>query len=199
MSGYIRGVTLERPPLSPSLDPAEFRRWYWLKQELVNFAKQEGLSATGDKPSLANRIALFLGGADPQVAEASTKAVRQTVSKRLSEPLTSETVLGPKQASSQQLRTFFVESIGPRFSYDIHMRTFLASNETKTLGEAIAHWHATRQSAKPETLPQLELVRFTKAWHRAHPTGTQLQCRAAWKYYKSLPVDERESLEPSKP
>jgi hypothetical protein len=199
MSGYIRGVTLERPPLSPSLDPAEFRRWYWLKQELADFAKQEGLSASGDKPTLANRIALFLGGADPQVAGASTKAVRQTVSKRLSEPLTSETVLGPKQASSQQLRTFFEEAIGPRFAYDIHMRTFLASNETKTLGEAVAHWHATRNSAKPETLPQLELVRFTKAWHRAHPTGTQLQCRAAWKLYKSLPVDQRESLEPLKP
>jgi Domain of unknown function (DUF6434) len=113
--------------------------------------------------------------------------------------LTSQTVLGPKQASSQQLRTFFTEAIGPRFSYDIHMRTFLASNETKTLGEAVAHWYATRNTVKPETLPQLELVRFTKAWHRAHPAGTQLQCRAAWKHYKSLPVDQRESFEPLKP
>jgi SAP domain-containing new25/Domain of unknown function (DUF6434) len=188
-------VTLERPPLSPSLDATEFRRWYWLKQELVDFAKQEGLSASGDKPNLANRIALFLGGVNPQVAGASTKVVRQTVSKRLSEPLTLETALGPKQASSQQLREFFVEAIGPRFSYDIHMRTFLASNETKTLGEAVAHWHATRNTAKPETLPQLELVRFTKAWHRAHPAGTQVECRTAWKLYKSLPVEERAALD----
>lgn len=127
------------------------------------------------------------------------KPIRQTVSKRLPEPLTAQTVLVPKQASSQQLRTFFIEAIGQRFSYDIHMRTFLASNETKTLGAAVAHWYATRNTAKPETLPQLELVRFTKAWHRAHPAGTQVECRAAWKRYKSLPVDERESLEPLKP
>jgi SAP domain-containing new25/Domain of unknown function (DUF6434) len=188
-------VTLERPPLAPSLDAAEFRRWYWLKQELVDFAKQEGLSTTGDKPNLANRIALFLGGAEPQAASANTKIVRQTISTRLPEPLTSQTVLGPKQASSQQLRTFFTDAIGPRFSYDIHMRTFLASDETKSLGEAVAHWYATRQTAKPETLPQLELVRFTKAWHRAHPEGTQVECRTAWKLYKSLPVEERAPLD----
>jgi hypothetical protein len=76
------------------------------------------------------------------------------------------------------------------------MRTFLASDRTKTLGDAVAHWHATRNTVKPETLPQLELVRFTKAWHLVNPTGTQLQCRAAWKRYKALPVDQRESIEP---
>jgi hypothetical protein len=188
-------VTSERPSLSPSLDAAEFRRWYWLKQELVDFAKQEGMSAAGDKPTLANRIALFLDRADPVEASAKTRTIRQTVSKRLPEPLTSETVLGPRQASSQQLRTFFVAEIGPRFSYDIHMRTFLASDRTKTLGEAVAHWHASRSTTKPDTLPQLELVRFMKAWHRAHPTGTQQACRAAWQRYKDLPVDKRDPIE----
>jgi hypothetical protein len=188
-------VTSKRPPLAPSLAPEEFRRWYWLKQELTDFAKQEGLSTSGDKPTLANRIALFLAGVDHATAAAATKAVRQTISQRVSEPLTAETLLGPKQASSQQLRPFFVQAIGPKFAYDIHMRTFLASDQTKTLGEAVAHWHATRNTAKPETLPQLELVRFTKAWHLANPTGTQLQCRAAWKHYKSLPVDERKTIE----
>ncbi len=187
-------MTSERPPLAPSLEPEEFRRWYWLKQELTDFAKQEGLSTAGDKPTLANRIALFLGGVDRESAAAATKTVRHTVSQRLPEPLTAETVLGPKQASGQQLRLFFVDAIGPHFSYDIHMRTFLASDTPKTLGEAVAHWHATRKAAKPETLPQLELVRFTKAWHLAHPTGTQLECRAAWKHYKALPVDERDPL-----
>jgi hypothetical protein len=185
----------ERPELSPSLEAAEFRRWYWLKPELVEFAKQEGMSTTGDKPTLANRIALFLDRADPVEASAKTKTIRQTVSTRLPEPLTAETVLGPRQASSQQLRVFFVEAIGPKFSYDIHMRTFLSSDCTKTLGEAVAHWHATRTTAKPDTLPQLELVRFMKAWHRAHPTGTQQECRAAWQRYKALPADERDPID----
>jgi hypothetical protein len=189
----------ERPSLSPALAAKEFRRWYWLKEELIAFAKQERLSTTGDKPTLANRIELFLSGLDPKIASATTQAARQTVSKRLAEPLTPATVLGPKQASSQQLRRYFKQAIGPSFSYDIHMRTFLASDHTKTLGEAVEHWHASRNAMKPDTLPQLELVRFMKAWHQANPTGTQMECRAAWQRYKDLPIDEREVLKLREP
>jgi SAP domain-containing new25/Domain of unknown function (DUF6434) len=180
-----------RPPLSRSLTGAEFRRWYWLKSELLVFARAEGLALSGDKPTLANRIVGLLDG----LAVGPSSSSSRPVSRRLPEPLTFDTVLGPNQASSQQLRAFFVRAIGRRFSYDIHMRTFLASDHAKTLGEAVAHWHATRDAVKPETLPQLELVRFTKAWHLKHPEGTQAECRKAWKLYKALPADEREPLD----
>jgi hypothetical protein len=187
-------VPSERPPLSPQLEAAEFRRWYWLKQELTDFAKQQGLRTSGSKPDVANRIALLLNGIVPKSTPETTQTPQRPVSRRLVEPLTSETVLGPRQASSQQLRAYFTKAIGPRFSYDIHMRTFLASDRPKTLGEAVEHWHSTRTATKPETLPQLELLRFTKAWHRSNPTGTQSACRAAWQRYKDLPIDEREPL-----
>jgi SAP domain-containing new25/Domain of unknown function (DUF6434) len=188
-------VDSQRPPLARSLDATEFRRWYWLKQELLDFAKQEGIATSGDKPTLSNRIALFLTGVDAQQISTTIRTARHTISRRLPEPLTAETVLGPRQASSQQLRTFFETEIGRRFSYDVHMRTFLASDQHKTLGDAVEHWYATRGAAKPETLPQLELVRFTKAWHAANPTGTQVECRAAWQRYKALPIDERPEID----
>lgn len=129
----------ERPPLAPSLDSAEFQRWYRMKQELVDFARQHGLRTTGDKPTLTTRVIAFLDGCPGQPFTA-TDSRRSTVSRRLPEPLTADTVLGPRQAASQQLRPFFVSTIGPRFSYDIRMRTFLASDRDKTLGEPGA-WH----------------------------------------------------------
>jgi SAP domain-containing new25/Domain of unknown function (DUF6434) len=187
-------VSSVRPPLAPALSSREFQRWYWMKRELVDFARQEAMSSTGDKPTLTKRIVVFLDGADLNQPTAATKTRRATVSRRLPAPLTVDTVLGPKQASSQQLRAFFVSTVGPRFSYDIHMRTFLASDREKTLGEAVEHWHASRNSVKPETLPQLELVRFMKAWHLQNPVATQKECREAWKLYKSLPSDERAEL-----
>jgi hypothetical protein len=95
---------------------------------------------------------------------------------------------------SQQLKVFLLDQIGNSFAYDIHMRTFISSNDQKTIGQVVHHWYATRNVAKPETLPQLELVRFTKAWHIANPTGSALQCRAAWKIHKSLPIDQRPPL-----
>jgi hypothetical protein len=175
-----------RPPLSSELSSAEFRRWYWMKHELVGFARQLGLPTSGDKPTVAERIAARLDG-----AALPTVQPRRTVSRRLPEPLVADTVLPARQAASQQLRAYFTTVIGPRFFYDIHMRTFLASDRTKTIADAVDHWHATRNAPKPETLPQLELVRFTKAWHLAHPSGTAAECRAAWKRHKSLPTDER--------
>ncbi len=172
----------------------EFLRWYWLKSELVSFAKQQSLGTTGDKPTLTDRIAAHLDGAQPAIGTATVKISRATVSLRLLEPLTMDTVLGPKQSSSQQLRSFFVEAVGAQFVYDIHMRTFLASDRHKTLGEAVEHWYSSRGAAKPETLPQLEFVRFTRAWHRQNPARSQKECRSAWTVYRSLPRDERPEL-----
>jgi hypothetical protein len=179
-----------RPELDSNLSETEFRRWYWMKHELVTFARQVGVSTAGDKPTLAERIAAQLSGR--QVSQQAGQQVqRTTVSKRLAEPLTLDTVLLPRQASSQQLKAFLVSQIGKQFTYDIHMRTYISSNSPKTIGDVIVHWNATRNTPKPETLPQLELVRFTKAWHRANPNGTALECRAAWQIHKSLPIDQR--------
>ena len=38
-----------RPDLVPGLSSEEFQRWYWLKTELVDFARTLGIAA-GDLP-----------------------------------------------------------------------------------------------------------------------------------------------------
>jgi hypothetical protein len=176
----------DRPELTANLSSLEFRRWYWLKAELVSFAQSIGVPTAGRKPELAARIAAHLDG-QPVHAPAQ----RWTVSRKLPEPLTADTLVGPHQAASQQLRPFFEAAIGPSFAYDIHMRTFLASDANKTLQDAVDHWYATRNTTKPETLPQLEFIRFSKRWYRQNPSGTPSQCRAAWKHERSLPVERR--------
>ena len=52
----------ERPPLTDKLSGAEFRRWYWLKDELSGFARSLGVTAAGSKQVLAERIAARLDG-----------------------------------------------------------------------------------------------------------------------------------------
>ncbi len=184
----VPSATESRPELNEQLSGAEFRRWYWLKSELTEFVRQAGLSASGTKPELADRIEAFLDGAP--VPSPLPKPSKPSAGP-LPEPLTAQTVIPEGQKASQQLRGFFESEIGKSFRYDIFMRTFLANNPGKTLGDAVEHWHATRDAPKPETLESLELVRFTKAWHLAHPHGTVKQCRAAWKVHRSLPVDQR--------
>jgi hypothetical protein len=52
----------ERPPLTDRLSGAEFRRWYWLKDELAGFARSLGVRATGSKQVLTDRISAKLDG-----------------------------------------------------------------------------------------------------------------------------------------
>jgi len=54
----------QRPPLVAGLGGTEFLRWYWLKQELVDFARRLGVRATGGKETLTARIAAQLDGRD---------------------------------------------------------------------------------------------------------------------------------------
>lgn len=51
-----------RPKLTGKLSAEEFRRWYWLKAELLAFARSRGIDATGGKQDVAERIAKSLAG-----------------------------------------------------------------------------------------------------------------------------------------
>lgn len=50
----------ERPDLSAKLDAATFRSYYYLKEELVSFCRENGLPASGGKEEITERIACYL-------------------------------------------------------------------------------------------------------------------------------------------
>ena len=49
-----------RPALVPGLDSQTFREYYYLKEELVVFCRNNHLPASGGKQELTERIACFL-------------------------------------------------------------------------------------------------------------------------------------------
>lgn len=53
--------TNERPELNEETDSAAFRSFYYLKQELFDFCRENRLPTLGSKAELADRIAHFLG------------------------------------------------------------------------------------------------------------------------------------------
>ena len=50
----------ERPELNKELDAITFRNFYYLKQELIDFCRENGQPTSGDKIELTDRIATFL-------------------------------------------------------------------------------------------------------------------------------------------
>jgi hypothetical protein len=177
-----------RPPLTPDLSGSEFLRWYWLKEELASFARSIGQKATGSKALLTQRIAAALDGR----AFAEPPASRSRSAAQLSGTLSGSTVIPAGQRCSQVVRKWLSSQIGPTFHFDAAMRAFFSDADgTKTLQDAVAHWHKTRNQTRQDIDPQFEYNRFTRAWHDSHPAGTRDQLLAAWNLYRSQPIDER--------
>lgn len=163
----------------------EFRRWYWLKSELMSFARSLGVSASGSKAELTDRVAAALDGESARPPARSSRRSTQ-----LGGPLSTATVIPEGQRCSQPLRAWFTEQVGPGFRFDAAMRDFIASSAgTATLGDAVDHWHATRNAPPHEIGAQFEFNRFTRMWYRHHPGEPRAQLLVAWRRYRELPAD----------
>lgn len=177
-----------RPSLTSALTGAELLRWYWLKDELADFARQLGIRATGSKTLLTQRIAAHLDGTaftEPTTTRASPVA-------QLAAPLTPATVIPRGQRCSQVVRAWFVRQVGASFGFDAEMRDFFASTDgTQTMQDALDHYLRTRGQGSKDIDAQFEYNRFTRAWHTAHPSGTRDDLIAAWHEYRCSPIDSR--------
>ncbi|MGW5347016.1 DUF6434 domain-containing protein [Streptomyces sp. NPDC004050] len=174
-----------RPALNSELSGAELRRWYWTLAELTSLARTMGLSTGGGKAALTDRLAAALDGLP---APAPAPARRRT-GRQLAAPVDRDSVIPEGQRCSQVLREFFVREIGPAFHFDAFMRDYVAGGAGRTLGDAVAHWHATRaEAAGPQEVgAQFEFNRFLRDWHAGHPDGTRTEALTAWQAHRARP------------
>lgn len=185
----MNSETSARPALDSGLSAQEFQRWYWLKSELIDFARSLDIKTAGSKTVLTERIAATLDGQTFQ--EPATLRCRGT-SRQLSGRLSLQTVIPQGQRCSQVVRAWMTEHVDGGFHFDKHMREFFAqTNGTQTLQDAAEHWLATRGVSKDSIDPQFEYNRFTRAWYEEHPDGTRHELLAAWRDYRARPIDER--------
>lgn len=177
-----------RPQLSRSMTAKELRRWYWLKQELTDFARVLGLRTAGSKVVLADRIAAHLDERafnDPTIGNSPGRD-------QLRAPLTADTVIPKGQRCSQVIRRWFEQQAGAPFRFDAEMRAYFArTNGAQTLHDALRHWYRTRDQGERQIQAQFEYNRFTRAWYLEHRSGTSRERLAAWRQYRGAPVDER--------
>jgi len=177
-----------RPTLRPGLAAEEFRRWYWLKDELIGFARELGIRSTGSKETLTARIAAKLGGGE----FVEPDEPRRGGSGQLSGTLLPETVIPVGQRCSQAVRAWLAAQVGEGFRFDAEMRAFFANSDgTLTMQDAVDHWYATRGRGPRSIDNQFEYNRFTRTWYDEHPDGSRKDLLAAWQQYRSQPIDER--------
>lgn len=170
---------MARPALTISLPAADFRSFYWLKDELLAFCRAHQLSTQGGKQVLAEGIATFLetgarGSAAAQVRRPSLMPAT----------FTRETIIEANWRCSQSLRAFFQVEIGSHFHFDQVMRDFIQNGAGKSLQEAINAW----QQPRPTTTiaPQFEYNRYVRAFFAAKPNATREEAIRAWNTEKAL-------------
>jgi hypothetical protein len=169
---------MSRPTLEPKLAVEQFRRWYWLKSELVAFCRAVRLSTVGTKPELAQRIEAYLSG--KPVPEA------QKVSRRVGTmptTFTPDTVIGEGWRCNQGLGVFFKSVCGPGFRFNAAVRQVIHEGKGRPLSEAIAAYKHSilPNSPKQPIIAQNQYNQHTRDFFVRYPNATRAQCIADWK------------------
>lgn len=173
----------KRPDLNNKTDSKTFRNYYYLKDELVSFCRENNLPVSGGKEDLTERIAYFL----------DTGKVLKTPSKRKSAAaigtITEETIIESDIVCSEKHRAFFTEKIGRSFSFNVLFQKWLKSNAGKTYKDAIeAYYRILEEKKKGKTTidKQFEYNTYIRDFFEANPGRSLEEAIICWKYKKSV-------------
>jgi hypothetical protein len=180
--------------LRPEMDVTEFRAFYWMKADLVRFARQLGLPTRGYKPELAARIERRLEGL-PALTES---VVEPSSAKRDSDkPLRRATPV-VRYRCDAKTRAFFVSQIGLGFHFTYRLNQYRLAHRTLTYGDLVDEWIAERDrrlnsTYKPEIAQQGKYNRFIRDYFADELNrGRSLRdAAAAWNAIKTRKGDPR--------
>ncbi len=173
-----------RPHLDNNLDSAAFQSYYYLKEELIQFCRREGLQTTGGKDDLNQRIAHFLETGEKLVNKQNSK-VHTAI-----EFITVDTIIESDLICSEKHRAFFKKEIGRSFSFNVLFQNWLKSNAGKTYSDAIEAYHQIlddKKKGKTTIDKQFEYNTYIRDFFADNSGKSLDDAIRCWKYKKSLP------------
>ena len=176
------------PSLTTELNAQTFRQYYYLKEELVDFCRKNGLQATGSKSELSERIAVFLeSGKRTRTDHEARKS--QSGGKAASGEIKPDNIIEENFVCSEKHRAFFKKHIGKGFSFNVAFQKWLKSNAGKTYADAIAAYHQIlkekKTNGKGEIEKQFEYNTYIRDFFAANKGKTLSQAIKCWKFKKS--------------
>ena len=179
----------ERPEISDCADAATFRKWYYLKEELIAFARDHGLKTVGGKFDIADRIAYYLDTGEAPPAEPKKSKPKSKFDWHSAE-LRDDTVITDSYKNTQNVRRYFKTHIDG-FSFSIPLMDWMKANVGKTLSDAVEEAkrvkEAKRKGVKQPDQPHNQYNAYTRAYFDAIPSGTQKEVRALWAERRKRP------------
>lgn len=174
---------MEKPVLDRKLDSRTFRDYYFLKEELVNFCRENGLPASGGKIELTDRIAHFLDTGEV-ISVSKRKKTKAPVS-----DIYPDAEIEPDFVCTEKHRAFFKEHIGASFSFNVAFQKWLKSNAGKTYKEAIVAYYQIledKKSTKTAIDRQFEYNAYIRDFFADNQGRTLADAIKCWKYKKQI-------------
>lgn len=173
----------KRPVLDRSLDSKTFRAFYYLKEELVDFCRKNGLPVSGGKIEITDRIASFLETGEIQSSSAVRKKAAAITGIR------EDTKIEADFVCTQRHRAFFQERIGSAFSFNVAFQKWLKANAGKTYQEAIEAYYQLleeRKRGKSTIDRQFEYNTYIRDFFAENKGKSLEQAIQCWNYKKGL-------------
>lgn len=181
---------VSRPFLDRNLSSSDFRDFYWLKEELVAFCRIHGISTSGGKIEITERITKFL---ETGIVDKKPIVPQKKPGSKFNwnnEVLTKETRITDNYKNTENVRLFFKNHIGPHFHFSIAFMKWMKQNIGKTLQEAINEWirlyeRSKNKSIKTEIAPQFEYNRFIRDFLKDNSGMTLKNAVKHWKQIRN--------------
>lgn len=174
---------MERPNLDKNLDSKTFRNYYFLKEELVDFCRKNGLPASGGKVEITDRITHFL-----DTGEIIPASREKTTTVQIGD-IDLNTKIEPNFICTEKHRAFFKEHIGATFSFNVAFQKWLKSNTGKTYKEAItAYFQILEEKKKGKTKidRQFEYNTYIRDFFADNQGKSLEDAIKCWKYKKQM-------------
>lgn len=176
---------MERPPLDKKISLTDFNDFYWLKEELIEFCRQNDIKTFGGKIELAKRIQNFLLTGEKATQVEPTHKPKSNFNWN-TEKLDNSTLITDNYKNTENVRAFFINEIGANFSFNVKFMNWLKGNVGKTLADAVKEWKELDNLKKDknyvsEIAPQFEYNKYMRAFLADNPNLTSKDAMKFWK------------------
>jgi SAP domain-containing new25/Domain of unknown function (DUF6434) len=180
-----------KPNLTKNISIQDFKDYYWLKEELQAFCRENVISASGSKIEITERIETFL--LTGEIKKPIRKAKSHTKPQHHNE-LSLDTVITENHRCSQEVRAFFKTVIGPKFHFSTYIQDFFKTNVGRTYRDAVDAWNAEEERKKDplyhkKIAPQFQYNQFIRDYF-ADPNNkgkSREDAIEVWNQVKQLP------------
>ncbi len=152
-----------RPNLTKDIRVDSFKDFYWLKEELQSFCRENGISASGSKLEISDRVETFLRTGE--IKEPIRKSKVNSKSE-IQVDLSLDTVISENHRCSQNVRAFF-KTVIPKFHFSTYIQNYFKNNVGKTYRDVLDAWYEEEErkkdpSYKKDIAPQFEYNQFIR-------------------------------------